>query len=122
MTNRQGTEWETEIVRTIQELDTLYHSAGRYPKRAQKGEPDVWIGVPESRDPIPIVAWKRLVKTGGKRRAPDGERAVVVIGWEDFQKMLDFLPFMFEVQAKWTERLNVTRTLHELRTWLRENR
>lgn len=48
-------------------------------------------------------------------------RAVVVLDWEDFLEMLEYVPVTFDVQAKWTERLNVTRVLGELRSWLREH-
>lgn len=68
MTNPQGTQWESEIVRSVREKDTLYHSSDRYPKRGQKGEPDLYIGVPNSKHAYPALIWKRLVKTGGKKR------------------------------------------------------
>lgn len=121
MTNKQGTEWESEIVQKVQEQDTLYHSADRYPKRGQKGEPDLYIGVPNGKHSYPALIWKRLVKGDGQRRKPDGVRAVVVLDWEDFQEMLHYMPVTFDVQAKWTERLNVTRVLGELRSWMREH-
>lgn len=123
MTNPQGTTWESEIVGGARDSGSPYHNTGRYPKRAQKGEPDLWIGQAEPTDAIPLVIWKRLVgKKSDGRRKPDGVRAVVVLDWEDFKTMLPFLPFNFEVQAKWTNRLNVTRVLGELKDWLKENR
>lgn len=40
-------------------------------------------------DPV-LLVWKRLVKVEGKRvRQPvDGERIVVVLGWDDFVKLI----------------------------------
>jgi hypothetical protein len=40
--------------------------------------------------PVAVV-WKRLVKVAGKqlRQPVDGERVVVVIGWQDFCNLLD---------------------------------
>lgn len=129
MTNPQGTKWETEIVlRATQQ--GMY--AGRYPKMAQGDEPDVWIGhasVPSADVTIPLVMWKRLVgvKKDGPRR-PDGERDVVVMSYNDFLTMAGWIAeeapvrFRYEVQAKWTAALNVTRTLAGLRRWMKEHR
>lgn len=121
MTNPQGTTWETQIRKDMEDAG---RRSGRHPKRGQPGEPDVWVGEPDSLEPIPLVAWKRLVKNGGPRRVPDGVRAVAVVDWEDFLDMIYYLPpaFTFEIQAKWTERLNVTRVLGKLKDWLKENR
>lgn len=123
MTNPQGTVWETEIVNGARRIG---RNAGRYPKMASKGEPDVWIARDLewflSTKSIPVVAWKRLVGTKSDgRRKPDGERHVVIIGYADFLEMLPYLPNRFEVQAKWTSTLNVTRTLADLRAWLKDH-
>lgn len=121
MTNHQGTLWETEIVQAAR---LFQRPAGRYPKRGQADEPDVWIGQAEDVEAIPIVAWKRLVgaKADGRRK-PDGERAVIVISFDDWNRyVLPYVPYSFDVQAKWTGALNVTRTLAGLRTWLKERR
>lgn len=119
MTNPQGTQWESAIVREAQESGAF---SGRHPKRGQKGEPDVWIETAGWAGTLPVVMWKRLVgRKADGRRKPDGEPAVVVIGFSDFMKMLPFLPFDFQVQAKWTSTLNVTRTLADLRAWMKAN-
>lgn len=122
MTNSQGTVWETEIVRAAS--NSHDHRTGRHPKRGQANEPDVYFlykyGIPDGT--IPVVAWKRLVgKKGDGPRQPDGERRVVVIGFDDFIDLLPFLPYDFEVQAKWTANLNVTKTLAGLRAWMKEH-
>ena len=35
-----------------------------------------------------VLAWKRLVKSGGKRRTPDGEPVVVVMGLDTFHTLI----------------------------------
>lgn len=123
MTNHQGTEWETEIVTKASKFHG-YGMAGRYPKRGQADEPDVWIGKAEDPHAVPVVGWKRLVgrKKDGRRK-PDGERAVFIIGADDFfEYVLPYVPHTFDVQAKWTSTLNVTRTLAGLRAWLKAHR
>jgi len=126
MTNPQGTDWESELVNACK---VLRLPAGRYPKRGQKHEPDVWIGMPDMPDSIPVVSWKRLTKTkeGAKRRTPDGERDVVIIRTRDFLRMVNHLKaanyeLNFDVQSKWTQNLNATRILHGLVKWLEEHR
>lgn len=132
MANRpknQGTAWETAIVRRAKALD--FHAA-RLPLRGQRGEPDLEIGSPSPHEKdIPAVAWKRLVKAKGKKkRVPDGEGEVVVLSLDDFLALLvegrhhcegdcGYVPRRIMVQAKATERLNVTRTLGELRDALK---
>ena len=115
MTNPQGTQWETEIVNT-----SVLHG-DRLTKRSVDGEPDLWL----NRHPlgaewiIPAVYWKRLTpKAGKQKRTPDGVRDVVVLLRKDFETLVDAashatVPAVV-VQAKWRERLNVTRTLHSL--------
>ena len=92
-------------------------------KRGIKNEPDVEIGASlhDADYVFNIVAWKRLVKSEGKkRRVPDGAPDVVCLSTEDFLDIIAELdghdPTWVErnsiaVQCKWTERLNVTRTL-----------
>lgn len=120
MTNPQGTVWETDLVNRAK---LQGRSAQRYPKMASKGEPDLFIeGRPGYDLPtIPLLAWKRLTgKKAEGRRTPDGVRAVIVIDAEDFYRdVLPWLPHRFEVQAKWTSALNVTRVLGDLKAWLK---
>lgn len=115
MSNPQGTAWETELVST-----SSLHGE-RLPKRGVKGEPDLWLGThPSTADRmIPVVAWKRLVPVKGKqRRTPDGVRDVIVMSKADFDYLTTRVGggVAWMVQAKWTERLNVTRVLHSLTT------
>lgn len=119
----QGTAWETKTVRDVEELDGW--RAIRVASRGIKGEPDVaftpnhgWV------DTIPVLAWKRLTKSApdAKRRTPDGEPAVAVIGWDDWLGIMEQLEnnghtsgLRFLVQNKATQTLNVTRVLGLLR-------
>jgi hypothetical protein len=125
MTNPQGTRWESEIVSGAQGVNL---PADRYPKRGQKGEPDLWIGHSTPDKTIGVLFWKRLVgKKGDGPRQPDGERRVVVVEYNDFLELIAELDesspirHRIEVQAKWTKALNVTRVLGELRSWMKEN-
>lgn len=124
MGNRQGTEWESDIVR---ESESRGFKADRLRQRGIAGEPDLFIGQhPKTAvNYFPALMWKRLVKKGGARRVPDGVRAVVVMDvndWFDILEEIDAIdPEWMErtsivVQAKWTERLNVTRVLADLIT------
>lgn len=119
---QQGTTWESDIVRRAR----LRHlESDRYPLRGVSGEPDLYITTGDFRHPnvrIPVVAWKRLVPAKGSvRRVPDGERDVVVLTLDDFLWMVEKLDHLsthsyeFAVQAKATERLNVTRVLASVR-------
>lgn len=126
MTDSQGTKWESEIRSRAQARG---FNADRYPKRGQGGEPDVWIEPNYSRPQpryIGIVAWKRLVgkRSGPQRRKPDGERDTVTLALDDFLDLLEYVDdgVRVEVQAKWKAALNVTRTLGELRDWIKEYR
>jgi hypothetical protein len=120
MTNAQGTKWESEIVSRFHGQG---HDAGRYPKMASQGEPDLWIGRPNAKAPILAVAWKRLVgKMADGRRKADGAKEVVILSMTDFldlvtmaRRSVPTLPI--HVQAKWTVNLNVTRTLGQLQAW-----
>jgi hypothetical protein len=126
MTNSQGTQWETEILKRAGD----YGLTGlRYPKRAQKHEPDLYlnhVGVlslpPHGVVQLGIVAWKRLTgKKSGKPRTPDGERRVVVLEFDDFLRLVSHSRYDYhvEVQAKWAAALNPTRTLGGLRSWMK---
>lgn len=123
----QGTAWESAIVRRAKD-ETEGHAA-RLPLRGVKGEPDLEIGSPSPyvKD-LAAVFWKRLVKAKGKKkRVPDGTPEVVVMSTDDFWRLYrsafhdcegdcGFAPARVLVQAKATERLNVTRVLGELHT------
>lgn len=111
---QQGTEWETHLANLISPADRL-------PKAGVKGEADLWwYAHPTTADIIiPAVAWKRLVKTGKQRRQPDGVRDVIVLGLRDFLFLSEAAAtqdynMSVAVQAKATERLNVTRVLGSL--------
>ena len=117
----QGTAWETAIVKRAKALGM---DANRLPLRGQRGEPDLEIisGDWLTGRTIPAVIWKRLVKGKGKKRVPDGEKEVVVLSLDDFLSILqgyDLAPRVL-VQAKATERLNVTRVLGDLRDALKQ--
>ena len=122
MTNPQGTKWETEIVTYVNDVGI---PAVRLVKQGQKDEADVLLGNRFSaRWSIPVVAWKRLAskKEGQKQRQPLGERRMVIMGFSEFVYLLTLLedwdlPAVY-VQAKWTERLSVSKTLDGLRKWL----
>ena len=127
MTNSQGTQWETEILKRAWPFGLV---GLRYPKRAQKHEPDLYLDhhSASARDwdkrTIGVVMWKRL--TGPKSntprtpRTPDGERRVVVLELEDFLRLVSDSSYDYhiEVQAKWAAALNPTRTLGGLRSWM----
>jgi len=111
---QQGTAFETF-------LTTVTSTADRITKRGVKGEADVWwFNHPADADVIvPAVAWKRLVKSKGARRVPDGERDVVIVRLSDFRNMAEVYSegngkVSIAIQAKATERLNVTRVLYSL--------
>ena len=113
----QGTAWETALVRQCQTAGLL---SDRMPEGGMNDAGDVWIGDTPfpSGDDIAVVAWHRLVDTGNTRRSPDGETNVVVIALDDFLKLAGPATEMgisFVVECKATERLNVTRELHNAR-------
>lgn len=121
MTDWQGTRWESDLRDAFKKDGFM---SDRYPKRGQKGEPDLWVCTQKNEETLGILAWKRLVgkRSAKERRKPDGIRDVVVMSLDDFRKLLPYVPYDFDIQAKWTARLNVTRTLAELHDWLKENR
>lgn len=111
---QQGTQWETTLTSFVSPAD-------RISKRSVKGEPDVWwFTHPSTADIlVPAVAWKRLVNTGKQRRQPDGVRDVIVLHANDFANICEAAveqdyKLSVLLQAKATERLNVTRTLDSL--------
>lgn len=135
MTNKQGTEWESEIVNNVKK--DLSAVSDRYPKRAQIGEPDLFMqfhahaGTIKHTRVLPALFWKRLVgKKGNGPRRPDGVRRVVVIPAEDYLYLLERASFhealrgvgiKVLVQAKWTTNLNVTKVLGELVDWMKSH-
>jgi hypothetical protein len=120
MTNPQGTDWETSIVKRAvgRQLEAI-----RLVKKSQKDEADVIIyGGPRQ---IGAVFWKRIVgkKKQGKPRQPLGERYTVTVTEADFLDMLALIPQenrpTVYIQAKWSAQLSVTKTLYGLRQWMR---
>lgn len=128
MTNPQGTKWETETVKACENRELV---AQRLVKQSQKDEADVKIQGNSTHWHIPVVAWKRIVKTDAKVRQPLGERKVVIIGFDDFLDILEELwkhgrdfrvddaevPTIW-VQNKWVQQISVTKVLAGLRQWL----
>lgn len=111
----QGTRWETELVQKAQAAGLL---ADRMPEGGMNDAGDVWIGDTPfpSGDDIAVVAWHRLIDTGNTRRAPDGVPSVVVMTLDDFLKIAleaTQAGISFVAECKATERLNVTRELHD---------
>jgi hypothetical protein len=119
MTNRnkaQGTAFETW---TRKALNALNIRARRLAEGGQYDEGDVESWVTDERwvieckatsslnvqqilakarrkangDPV-ILVWKRLVRVPGKkvRQPVDGERVVVVLGWDDFVRLITHSP------------------------------
>ena len=67
--------------------------------------------------PLVVLSWRRLVKTTGKRRAPDGERDVVIMRKHDFYELIrnqDTWQHIV-VECKAAEQVNVTRVLAKAR-------
>lgn len=122
MTNPQGTAWETDIVERFRMWGI---PAIRLVKQSQKDEADVLVGQssPISSWAFGALLWKRIVKGKGKNRQPLGERHVVVLTLDDFIELLSQVPddtkYSVWVQAKWTERLSVTKVLAGLNDWVR---
>ena len=113
----QGTAWETALVNKCHDMLLM---ADRMPEGGMNDAGDVWIGDTPfpSGDDIAIVAWHRLVDTGNPRRQPDGETNVVVIALDDFIRIAHHATeagISFVAECKATERLNVTRELHNAR-------
>src|SRR5687767_6659504 len=79
----QGTHWETTFVNRCHDLLLM---SDRLPEGGLWDAGDVWIGDLPGRKTkdIPILAWKRLVKTDGSRRAVDGAGVAIVMSFEDF--------------------------------------
>lgn len=119
----QGTAWETAIVRRARQKGL---NSNRLPLQGVGGEPDLEIGYPTVAGDIPAVVWKRLVKAKGKKkRVPDGAPEVVVLSLDDFLHIYELADTSHDapvprilVQAKATERLNVTRVLGALQSAL----
>ena len=118
MTNPQGTEWETEFVNRAQSMGLM---AARIPEGGSKDLGDVWLNHSpiKTTECLVAVAWKRL--TGkGSRRTPDGERDVVILSTDDFLRLVlkagngGWFPGWI-IENKWSENLNVTRTLAKAR-------
>lgn len=126
MTNKQGTAWETETVRRAEERGI---PAIRLVKQAEANEADVMFNGHEDWI-IPVVLWKRIVKTGKKTRQPLGERYVAVLRVDDFLDLLAAQrtpdtykhdrpqPLVF-IQNKWAAQISVTKVLHGLIQWVK---
>lgn len=113
----QGTAWETAFVQKCHDLALM---ADRLPEGGLWDAGDVWIGDLPGRKykDIPILAWKRLVKTDSTRRVVDGAGVAIVMSFEDFGHLArlaveDNIAFIVECKA--TEKLNVTRVLDQAR-------
>lgn len=105
---KQGTEWETEIVR---KANAHARGAERIAKQGVKHEPDVRVWGSKY---LPVVFWKNWVKRSGKRRR--SVRMVALLE-EDFWKLVDkddTGEYGFLVQAKSTQTLSVRATLEGL--------
>ena len=109
----QGTAFETELVRRIQDRGLL---ADRLAEGGGNDKGDVWAVAPPGERNRVVLAWKRL--TGkGSRRTPDGVRDVVVMETDLFLDMLVAWMMIksddesFVIECKATQTLNVTRTL-----------
>lgn len=125
MTNPQGTEWETWTVNNAKQRGI---PAIRLVKQGQKNEADVVLGGDDEWN-IPVLFWKRIVKTGGKVRQPLGLRYVAVLEVRDFLDLLAAvrhedtykhdrpIPTVW-VQNKWAQQISVTKVLHGLKVWL----
>ena len=103
---QQGTRWESRI---RNEAQAQGKTARRLAKRGVSGEPDVEIEGTEGY--IPAVYWEHWRKGKTRRSA----KRVVIVDYETWKKLFDNseAPTIL-VQAKSTERLNVTKTLEEL--------
>lgn len=110
---QQGTKWESELVNQAHAYG--FHQARRLAEGGMHDAGDVLVGG-EARSytvkPVSVLAWKRLVRKQDKqRRLPDGEPVVFVLDQDTFWSlMVGALPPVI-IEAKATERLNVTRTL-----------
>ncbi len=115
----QGTAWETFLVKFFKALGL---GARRLAEGGSKDKGDVYVsGTPQDKPLIVAVAWKRLVKGTGARRVADGEKEVVVITLEDFGTLVQRARVNVFIEAKATERLNVTRVLAKAREKVRRN-
>jgi len=105
----QGTRFETHIVTRA---NTLGRKARRTAKAGQKDEPDVVI---EGIDMRPVLFWKNMVVTGGRRKSV----SMVVLREQDYWDLLATSKLGFVVQAKATQKLSVRATLLGLVEWMR---
>jgi len=109
----QGTDWETKVVKRLQEEG--YVTARRIAEGGSNDEGDVtftdnyddtWIveckaranynvtqGLAKAKrksgNPNTVVAWKKLTrKDGNERRTPDGEPDVVIMDWDTYMLLV----------------------------------
>ena len=117
----QGTAWESALVKLA--VGSYDMEAYRLAEGGSNDIADVWLETKLSPlyDPITVLAWKRLVQNGGKRRVPDGEPEVVVLTVQDFLLLLSEAKLNAYVECKATERLNPTRVLAKARAKVARN-
>lgn len=113
----QGTAHERA---TRDELRRLGYYAERLAEGGMDDQGDVkaWRMANYAARPLVVLNWRRLVKVKGrKRRAPDGERDVVIMRKHDFYELIRHQDIWgaIVVECKAAEQVNVTRVLAKAR-------